>query len=83
MNHIKTIALATIATATLTLSSGCANGTGKAIVRGAAQGATHGAINKHVDGPVAEGAAHGALASGAAESRKNRAARKATPAEEK
>ena len=61
----------------LMASSGCKSGTGKAVIRGAAQGATHGAITKNVDGPVAEGAAHGAVAAGANSARKNRAERQA------
>ena len=64
-----------VACGLLVAVTGCKSGTGKAVIRGAAQGATHGAINKHIDDPIAEGAAHGAVAAGASSARKNRADR--------
>ena len=53
----------TISCAAILSLCGCASGGGKQVIRGAAAGASHGAINKHVSDPIAEGAAHGALGS--------------------
>jgi len=62
--------------------SGCANGAGKTIVKGAVRGGSHGAIEENIDGEVGRGAAHGALNSTYGVRDQNKAERKAEKAKE-
>jgi hypothetical protein len=45
----------------LMLNTGCSQGAGKRIARGAVRGASHGAIEQSIDSEIGRGAAHGAL----------------------
>ncbi len=47
----------------LVFVSGCANGAGKQIAKGAVRGAGHGVVDQYVDTDIGQGAAHGALGS--------------------
>jgi len=60
--------------------NGCANGAGRQIVKGAARGASHGAIEQYGNSEIGKGAAHGALSSTHQVRDQNKAQRKAEKA---
>jgi len=64
----------------LVLVNGCANGAGRKIVKGAARGASHGAVEQYGNTEIGKGAAHGALSATHQVTDQNRAQRKAEKA---
>ena len=65
----------------LILVSGCANGAGKQIAKGAVRGAGHGTVEQFGNSEIGNGAAHGALSSTYQVRDQNQAAKKAAKAE--
>lgn len=65
----------------LILVSGCANGAGKQIVKGAVRGAGHGTVEQYGKTEIGKGAAHGALNSTYQVQDQNKAAKKRAKSE--
>jgi hypothetical protein len=65
----------------LILVSGCANGAGKQIAKGAIRGAGHGTVEQYGQSEIGKGAAHGALSSTYQVRDQNQAAKKRAKSE--
>ncbi len=64
----------------LVFVSGCANGAGKQIAKGAVRGAGHGTVEQYGKSEIGKGAAHGGLSSTYQVRDQNKAQRKAEKA---
>jgi len=65
----------------LVFVSGCANGAGKQIAKGAVRGAGHGTVEQYGKSEIGKGAAHGALGSTYQVRDQNQAAKKRAKSE--